>query len=145
MSDILTEIQNSILHGSVWNRLSLGELDLVECLKMNTCGMIDREAGKRKTYDTKRRYAHVGHKAYTVCVASDFIWLPIGKQLGIMLHEIGHILCPDDSSDAAADIAIKSRFNVIIEYDPPYDIQIVSDDVIAKFCISEGKNNERIR
>ena len=38
-----------------------------------------------------RSYAHVFHRRNTICVTPHFYDLPQGFQVGILLHELGHI------------------------------------------------------
>ena len=51
-----------------------------------------------------RQFAHVFHKRDTVCVTPEFYDLPIPYQLGILLHELGHIgYGPTKHSEEDAD------------------------------------------
>lgn len=52
-----------------------------------------------------RQFAHVFHLKNTICVAPKFYSLPQGYQLGILLHECGHLaLKGKGHSEEDADI-----------------------------------------
>jgi len=68
---------------------------------LTLCGDADADHAR-----DPRRYAHVGHLPGKVCLASAFVRLPEGFQLGILLHELGHlVLLPRRHAERDADAA----------------------------------------
>jgi hypothetical protein len=62
-----------------------------------------------------RVYAHVFHKPKkTICLCRAYDRLPLGHKLGIMLHEIGHLL--SDGGEAEADLWVDDNLGVNIEF-----------------------------
>ena len=58
--------------------------------------------------DSLRQYAHVFHHPSIICVAGAFFNLPETHQLGVLLHEVGHLLngpnCDElDATERGAD------------------------------------------
>ncbi len=56
-------------------------------IKIRHCREVDTDH-KRSC----RQYAHTYHYKNTICVADAFYDLPVSYQLGLVAHEIGHIL-----------------------------------------------------
>jgi hypothetical protein len=76
-----------------------------------------READKdHKEYMSQ--YAHTFHKGDNViCVARAFWKLPIGHQMGLIAHEIGHILAGErEHREYKADEAANRYFGIDIKY-----------------------------
>ena len=46
---------------------------------------------KKHHNESARQFAHVFHRKNTICVTPEFYELPQIYQVGIMLHEIGHL------------------------------------------------------
>jgi hypothetical protein len=62
-----------------------------------------------------RVYAHVFHKPNkTMCLSRAFDKLPLGHKLGVMLHEIGHLMT--NSGEAEADLWVDDTLNINIEF-----------------------------
>jgi len=81
--------------------------------------------------DTVRMYAHVGHMDGYVCVSHDFGDLPEATAIGILLHELGHLLCPN--GEPSADLIIKKKFGIEIKYSPEFELQYVDPEVVEWF------------
>jgi len=62
-----------------------------------------------------RVHMHVGHEPGFVCAARDALTLPPANQLGMFLHEFGHLIGGPSQHDA--DTAILERLGVPILYD----------------------------
>lgn len=75
-------------------------------IKVEHCKDADQEHA-----ESRRQYAHTLHKKGVICVASSFFDLPENVRLGLLLHEVGHILLdrkPGHSEDAANDAVYKA-------------------------------------
>ena len=66
--------------------------------------------------ESKRQYAHVFHKQGVICVAREFFDLPETHQLGILLHEAGHIWAGERAGEDAANRAAKRHSGVTVWY-----------------------------
>ena len=56
-------------------------------IKVEHCKDADREH-----LESKRQYAHSLHRHGVICVARSFFALPETNRLGLLLHEVGHVL-----------------------------------------------------
>jgi hypothetical protein len=77
------------------------------------CSVADRE------HDLSlRQYAHVHHVDGTViCVAGAWVTLPLETEMGLIAHEIGHLLIGNKKqSEAEADRMANKFFKVTIQY-----------------------------
>lgn len=66
-----------------------------------------------------RQYAHVLHHPGKICVAEEFWLLSEKHLLGILAHEVGHVLAHDDglaSTEAQADAAALMQLGIKIHY-----------------------------
>jgi hypothetical protein len=76
-----------------------------------------------------RQFAHSHHLPGVICWARASTDLPVEHQLGIGLHEYGHVLAGDQGSEfddeGAADEAVLKRFGVEIKYVGPHELQWV--------------------
>jgi len=75
------------------------------------CPLADREHAA-----SLRQYAHVFHRTNVICIASAFAGLPETHQLGIALHEVGHVLAGERASERAATRAVERESGIRIEY-----------------------------
>lgn len=78
--------------------------------------------------DCKRWYAHTFHyqgsdnhqgsveSREIICVAKDFDNLPIEHKMGILAHEIGHLIAGYEADEITADITAKNALGVRIRY-----------------------------
>lgn len=93
---------------------------------------------------SKRNYAHVFHYKNTICVAHDYIHLPMNYWSGILAHEIGHLLTgekgcnklEDIECEESADNAFKKKSDIIIKYKNSnygHSLQYLSNGDIVKF------------
>ena len=64
--------------------------------------------------ETERFYAHTFHKAKTICVATAFADLPPEHQIGILLHEFGHLF--GGMNEAEADLWVDEVLGIDISY-----------------------------
>ena len=77
-------------------------------VKVRTCALANREHE-----ESKRQYAHVGHKDGTICVANAFFSLPLEFRWGILYHELGHLAGAEGEMEA--DRRAEELFGVRIE------------------------------
>lgn len=75
------------------------------------CPLADREHEQ-----SRRQYAHVFHRQGVVCVADAFADLPHEHQLGIALHEVGHLIAGRHASERAATRAIEDASGIPVDY-----------------------------
>jgi hypothetical protein len=66
----------------------------------------------------ERQYAHVHHvKGNTICVAGAWLRLPLHEQMGLIAHEVGHLLVGNiDHTEEEADRTGNKFFKVTILY-----------------------------
>lgn len=67
---------------------------------------------------SERQYAHVHHvKGHIICVAGAWIELPLENEMGLIAHEIGHLLAGrTDHSEDEADRLANKFFSITIRY-----------------------------
>ena len=65
---------------------------------------------------SKRQYAHVFHIPGQVCLADEFEQLPEKNRLGILMHELGHIIAGPSKGELAANRAAENAFGILIKY-----------------------------
>lgn len=65
-----------------------------------------------------RQYAHTYHaKGHVICVAGAWLTLPIETEMGLIAHEVGHLLAGNtDHSETEADRLANMFFKVTIRY-----------------------------
>lgn len=88
-------------------------------IKIRHCHVADKEHD-----DCKRQYAHTYHfgsddnfnAPEIICVAKSFNNLPIEHQMGILAHEIGHLLAGYEADEITADIVVRNVLDVRIRY-----------------------------
>lgn len=66
--------------------------------------------------NSRRQYAHVFHRQGVICVTKAFWTLPDQYQLGLLLHESGHLLVGPRGGEEAANRAAKRRSGITIWY-----------------------------
>lgn len=69
-----------------------------------------------------RQYAHTFHRpGNVICVAKAFWDLPYHHQLGLYIHEVGHLLAPNEKDELMVDRIGSQYFGVpIYRIDSPY-------------------------
>jgi hypothetical protein len=67
---------------------------------------------------SERQYAHVHHaKGYTICVAGAWLMLPLHTEMGLIAHEVGHLLAGEtEHTEAEADRLGNKFFKVTVKY-----------------------------
>lgn len=80
-------------------------------LHVRHCRLADEEHAA-----SRRQYAHVFHKADTICVADAFFDLPQTTQLALLLHEVGHRLAGMRAREETANKAVKEASGIHIHY-----------------------------
>ena len=64
-----------------------------------------------------RVFAHVFHHAgLIICLCRAFDKLPLGHRIGILLHEIGHLM--SDGGEAEADLWVQDNLDIDIDFKP---------------------------
>lgn len=77
------------------------------------CSQADKEH-KNST----RQYAHTFHKKGVICLAGAWKDLSIEQHMGIIAHEIGHLLVGEiEHSELEADKAANKFFDIRIHYE----------------------------
>lgn len=97
-----------------------GELALLtDAVRLDAVALEVTDALDRTHRKNARRYAEVDPfgRPLTIEVAPQILWLPRAYRLGLLAHEVSHILCPGCSEDEA-DAVSYARLGVIIKYDP---------------------------
>jgi hypothetical protein len=101
---------------------------LAEIIELNVgCELAERDRKK-----DPRIYAHVDHAPYgVICIVADLVELPRENQLGILWHEIGHLLSDVyDVDPTPAELA---------------DAERIYHDRTAKERVEEAKANAAAR
>lgn len=83
-------------------------------VKIRQCRKVDIEHSK-----SKRQYAHVLHYPEVICVARAFYNLPYHHQLGIIFHELGHLIAIKEigeHTEKDADRMIEKYAGVKVKY-----------------------------
>jgi len=85
--------------------------------------------------ESPRQYAHTAHFPGTICWAHAIIDLPVEHQIGICLHEYGHVIAGDrDQSEfddeADADQAVLEELGVEIKYLGDRELQWVDEETL---------------
>jgi len=93
-------------------------------IKFRECNNIP---GDLETGDKSRYFAHTGHFGNTVCVSKDFSRLPVKNRIGILIHEIGHILS-GVTDEPSADLYILDNFGIQIQYKGAKELQYIDVD-----------------
>lgn len=95
--------------------------------RVEYCSEIDAD----RAFDS-RAYAHVDHHPSVICVAHAFDELPADHQAGILLHEVGHLLC--DEEDEAGPISADELEKAAAVYDP----ERVPEEAAANQAVREA-------
>lgn len=62
-----------------------------------------------------RVFAHVFHRrGKTICLCRDFAKLPLGHKIGILLHEIGHLM--SNGGESEADLWVQDNLGIDIGF-----------------------------
>lgn len=75
--------------------------------RLAICGLAERDHKK-----SKRQYAHVGHVVGVICVCEAFYELPLEYADAILLHELAHLVYPDEEDEAEVDVAAAELFEI---------------------------------
>lgn len=77
------------------------------------CSLADKDHRCRK-----RQYAHTWHYGSNIiCVAKAFYRLPLSHQMGLLVHEIGHLLLgSEEHEEYEADLAAMEKFGITVRY-----------------------------
>jgi hypothetical protein len=80
-------------------------------IKIKHCSEADEEHAA-----SFRQYAHTFHYPNIICVAKAFWKLPEGYLMGILAHEIGHILSDGKGGEEGANREMYKRYGIHIQY-----------------------------
>ena len=87
----------------------------------------------RRTTSSSRAYAHVGHMRHQrgdyVCIHPATANLPLQYQIGVILHEFGHL--GSGEGDDVADRWIFENFGIAIEYRGPKTLEWVPKSALS--------------
>lgn len=78
--------------------------------RVEQCGLADQEHEK-----SRRQYAHTFHRPGVICIASEFLRLPEVNRLGILLHELGHLMSGQSAPESAANKTVTRASGIPIE------------------------------
>lgn len=91
-------------------------------VKIDQCNLAEQDHA-----EMERVHAHTMHKDRVICVCDSFWDLPDGNQLGIIFHELGHIMdsemeesqlrCEVKDAEIRADMISELYFGMKIYYD----------------------------
>lgn len=71
---------------------------------------------KKHHKESSRQFAHVLHKRNTICVTPEFYDLPKHYQVGILMHEFGHLILKEKKhSESQADSIIWEHYGIGID------------------------------
>lgn len=87
---------------------------------------------------SRRQYAHVFHLPATVCVSRAIVELPPNYKLGILAHEVGHLIAGPEASEEEADRAASDAGGFeILRVDSPWggNLQYVASHELG-VCLS---------
>lgn len=79
-------------------------------IRISGCDDVERDHE-----DSPRVFCHVFHVPGFICVADDFMYLPDEYQLGVMLHEFGH-LATGSGEENHADAWVREVVGIPLEY-----------------------------
>lgn len=79
-------------------------------IQLVRCGLIEQDH-----VDSPRVFCHVFHKPTCICCAFDFEYLDDPFQLGIFLHEFGHLGAASEIEEDA-DIWVADNLGITIKY-----------------------------
>ena len=81
----------------------------------HTCGLVDKDHR-----DDARVFCHVFHKDHgIICFSKAYKRLPIAHQIGIMLHEIGHVMAQEEhghGGEAEADLWVQEHCDIDLAF-----------------------------
>lgn len=84
--------------------------DLPEMRIDTRCRLVEKDHA-----ESPRVFAHVFHRRdRAICVCREFEGLPLGHQVGILLHEIGHLM--SNGGEAEADLWVDDNLGIDIDY-----------------------------
>ena len=93
----------------------------LEGTRVERCAVANRE--HRKSW---RQFMHVGHKPGIICCADDAYNLPRANQIGLLVHELGHLLLmPAEHDEPAANKAGEKATSLSVWYDGPFHLEKV--------------------
>ena len=93
--------------------LNFHQQALLNRLTLGYCQDIQDERDEGNT----RYYAHVFCRPFTICCSDDLFECPNDIQVGILLHEIGHLMS-QSCLDKDADLWVFDQLNIVIAYTP---------------------------
>jgi hypothetical protein len=87
---------------------------------LQSCPLVEREHR-----ESRRQYAHVFHIENQVCCARAIADLPEKYRLGILMHELGHIMAGQRGSEDAANSAVFRETGIRIYYGGNSDLEFI--------------------
>lgn len=79
-------------------------------LQLSFCPLAERDHRR-----SKRQYAHTCHRDGIICICEAFHDLPDTFKYGILLHELGHLIDPDEDDEREVDRVAEHVFGVKIK------------------------------
>lgn len=79
-------------------------------LKLELCSLAELDH-----HEAKRQYAHACHQEGVICICKAFFELPDTHKYGILLHEFGHVLDPDEEDEHVVDGIATKHFGVTVQ------------------------------
>ena len=97
--------------------------DLPRMYVIQACRMAEKDH-----HDDLRVYAHVFHGPdMTICLCKAYSKLTLGHKIGIMVHEIGHLM--SDGGEAEADLWVHEHLGINIDFKAT--VQWVEPEVVG--------------
>ena len=78
--------------------------------------LVHCKLAQKEHNESRRQYAHVFHVPNQICLAYEFADLPERFRLGLLMHELGHILAGPTKGEKAANDAILDYSGVTVHY-----------------------------
>ena len=73
------------------------------------CPLVERDHSA-----DSRVYAHVFHREWVICFCKAYSELSLPHQVGVMLHEIGHVM--SNGGEAEADLWVDEQMGIDINF-----------------------------
>jgi hypothetical protein len=94
------------------------------------CPRVEEDRRSLPGVEGRRAFAHVMHIPGAVCVAREAADLPLPVKLGLLVHEVGHLIGGPGEDDA--DIAALEALGLRVEYFGPLRLERLHREDVGK-------------